>query len=634
MAAGQTVAANVLAGVTQLTLDDSASTFAALAGGLTVFAVNDGTNGQEPWVTDGTKAGTHLLAALAPGVTSQGYQSPGLTDPAVRGSYFTVKGSRAEDFGLLDPAHALFSAFDPSGTLRLWITDGTAAGTRIVTTAVAPYNYSVPTPLGDGRALFSGMGTFPNNTGNELWVTDGTAAGTRQVTDINPGTAGSQPSSFVAIGGGRAVFGAFDGEGNRLFVTDATAAGTVAVPGPTFATGLTRLGTGTVVFTGQDAAHGREPWITDGTTAGTHLIANTVPGTAGSVVSNYGALGNGRAVFFINATAGTSNTDRQLWVTDGTAAGTTFIKDFGINNVSVPNFGLYQLADGRVAFTAGIGTAAAQSWVTDGTASGTQVIGGTAASSSLGGSLTGLSGAALVDAPFYYAHNADVAAAGVVSATHYDQSGWHEGRDPSALFSTAGYLGEYKDVAAAGVDPLTHYDQSGWREGRDPSAAFDTNLYLLFNPDVRAAGLDPLAHYLAFGQAEGRRMSFVVDSARVQNLFDPTFYGLSNSDVTAAGADLLTHFNAHGAAEGRNPDAFFDVTYYLAHNPDVAASGINPVAHYLNVGWTEGRDPSSHFSTNSYLNAYADVRAAGVNPLQHFLQNGIIEGRSAFGDRF
>ena len=65
-----------------------------------------------------------------------------------------------------------------------------------------------------------------------------------------------------------------------------------------------------------------------------------------------------------------------------------------------------------------------------------------------------------------------------------NQFGWHEGRNPNALFDTAGYLATYTDVAAAGVNPLDHYNLLGWHEGRDPSVGFDTTSYLAAYPDV------------------------------------------------------------------------------------------------------------------------------------------------------
>jgi hypothetical protein len=108
------------------------------------------------------------------------------------------------------------------------------------------------------------------------------------------------------------------------------------------------------------------------------------------------------------------------------------------------------------------------------------------------------------DAEYYLLHNPDVAAAGVDPLTHYNTTGWHEGRNPNAWFDSAGYLAHYPDVAAAGINPPQHYEQQGWKEGRDPSAAFDTLGYLAANPDVAAAGINPLDHFTNSGIYEGR----------------------------------------------------------------------------------------------------------------------------------
>ncbi|MDX7952821.1 trypsin-like peptidase domain-containing protein [Lichenihabitans sp. Uapishka_5] len=152
----------------------------------------------------------------------------------------------------------------------------------------------------------------------------------------------------------------------------------------------------------------------------------------------------------------------------------------------------------------------------------------------------------LIDVPYYLQANQDVEAAGASAVTHYNNSGWHEGRNPDPLFSTNGYLDTNPDVASAGVNPVTHYDQTGWREGRDPSADFSTALYELRNPDVAAAGVDPLLHYEASGWHEGRDPSAA---------FSTTGYEAANGDVAAAGVDPLQHFLVSGAWEGRNPVA-------------------------------------------------------------------------------
>ena len=44
--------------------------------------------------------------------------------------------------------------------------------------------------------------------------------------------------------------------------------------------------------------------------------------------------------------------------------------------------------------------------------------------------------------------------------------------------TTIYYLKNNPDVLAAHIDPLEHFNQHGWHEGRNPNALFDTNGYL------------------------------------------------------------------------------------------------------------------------------------------------------------
>ncbi|MBN8977048.1 MAG: hypothetical protein J0I08_11260 [Rhizobiales bacterium] len=250
--------------------------------------------------------------------------------------------------------------------------------------------------------------------------------------------------------------------------------------------------------------------------------------------------------------------------------------------------------------------------------------------------------APLFDSHYYLGTYADVFDAGANANSHYQNFGWHEGRNPDAFFSTTGYLAANGDVGAANVNPLIHYDVSGWKEGRDPSVNFDTSLYLEHNPDVAAAGIDPLAHYLEFGKAEGRQTYTAVGQSGsfTHGSFDAEFYLLNNVDVAkaaiASGGNTLefayNHYEQFGWHEGRNPNSLFDVNGYLDAHADVRAAGVDPLAHYDDFGWKEGRDPSGAFDTKSYLSNYADVAAAQVDPLQHYLAFGIHEGRSSFLD--
>ena len=248
-----------------------------------------------------------------------------------------------------------FTATTPEAGRELWVTDGTAAGTRQVidiNPGSASALRNVPgamAHLGDGRVVFTANdGTH----GRELWVSDGTEAGTQLVRDIRPGGS-SNPYNLVPVGGGRVVLVADDGvHGRELWVTDGTAAGTRLLKdiNPGAADAFYRwtavnyreaqaLGDGRAVFIAEDGTHGRELWVTDGTAAGTRMVADIRPGPEGSV-RDFGAefhddwdsvqtydfffdIAPGRAVFF----ADDGSRGRDIWVTDGTAAGTVMLVD-------------------------------------------------------------------------------------------------------------------------------------------------------------------------------------------------------------------------------------------------------------------------------------------------------------------
>ena len=135
----------------------------------------------------------------------------------------------------------------------------------------------------DGQLFFTAS---DGTTGNELWVSDGTAEGTQRLVDINPGGSGSNASNFTE----------FDGQ---LF------------------------------FTADDGTTGSEPWVSDGTTEGTQRLVDINSfvnpysafypyGSYGSYASNFTEF-NGQLFF----TANDGPTGNELWVSDGTAEGTT-----------------------------------------------------------------------------------------------------------------------------------------------------------------------------------------------------------------------------------------------------------------------------------------------------------------------
>jgi ELWxxDGT repeat protein len=83
------------------------------------------------------------------------------------------------------------------------------------------------------------------------------------------------------------------------------------------------LGNGRAVFVADDGVHGTELWVTDGSAAGTSLVKDIHLGSQGAYLHHFAAIGNGQAVF--SADEGINGI--ELWVTDGTSLGTHLVKN-------------------------------------------------------------------------------------------------------------------------------------------------------------------------------------------------------------------------------------------------------------------------------------------------------------------
>ena len=270
------------------------------------FTANDPVNGTELWKSDGTAAGTVLVKDISPGSFS--------SFP----SNLTAVGNTL-----------FFSAAGVNGR-ELWKSDGTAAGTVLVADIRPGSFYSSPSNLtAVGNTLFFQANDGVN--GYELWKSNGTAAGTVLVKDIFPGSSYSRPRNLTAVGN-TLFFTANDNvNGQELWKSDGTAAGTVLVkdirPGSSSSDlgNLTAVGS-TLFFTANDNVNGRELWKSDGTAAGTVLVKDIRPGSFSSFRDN--SPGNltavGNTLFF---TADDGVNGGELWKSDGTAAGTVLVAD-------------------------------------------------------------------------------------------------------------------------------------------------------------------------------------------------------------------------------------------------------------------------------------------------------------------
>src|SRR6185436_9180934 len=115
-----------------------------------------------------------------------------------------------------------------------------------------------------------------------------------------------------------------------LFKSDGTSDGTVVVKRFTEITpemgAFAALGD-KLIFRARDTQHSDEPWISDGTELGTHLLKDLGPGSQNSSIGSMYVWNN--KVFFTGW--GYDSTDKYVgiepYVSDGTPEGTHLLKD-------------------------------------------------------------------------------------------------------------------------------------------------------------------------------------------------------------------------------------------------------------------------------------------------------------------
>src|SRR5690349_21303998 len=130
-----------------------------------------------------------------------------------------------------------------------------------------------------------------------------------------------------------------------------------------------------VVFLGKTGTAGQEVWISDGTAAGTRMLRDIKPARGGSAARLMGSTGK---LFYFFADTGNAKTT-GLWRTDGKGRGTVFVRRFDLAEADQLNFDAS--VGGRMMFTRHIpatGTVPAedQLWISDGTADGTTKLAG------------------------------------------------------------------------------------------------------------------------------------------------------------------------------------------------------------------------------------------------------------------
>ncbi len=309
--------------------------------------------------SDGTATGTSLNALA-------GWYAPSTISSSGVRFKTTADSSKAYFYSLSGSGGGLgFSYADASS---VGVTDGTASGTTILMNTASGNSNAIPatftTVLGSQLVMAGGQ-QYPTQAGKVL-VSDGTVAGTtlQSTPYAVPGQSNPANYSELIIKGindpanQAAWFSAstapYGSELIRFSYATGTTPSTVMVkdiyPGSLSGVGDVYSGVtgallpnGKLVFAAYDDVSSLEPWVSDGTDAGTFLLADLVAGAGGSGPISFTNFGSKVAFSAI------SSYGRGLVFTDGTSAGTTVLD---VNPSGSANPIILGQANGLLYFTA------------------------------------------------------------------------------------------------------------------------------------------------------------------------------------------------------------------------------------------------------------------------------------------
>jgi ELWxxDGT repeat protein len=375
--------------------------------------------GFELWKSNGTTAGTALLADLFPGSTdslprdfvsfggftyfsADGQTSAppveaigrelfrldnSLSNPALVADIATGgSGSEPRDFVVsggnsANGGRLYFTASTLNQGRELWVLDeqtGLTSPTLVTdlfngvtdsgVSNLTPYLDPESDPNRPQKVLFTADNN--NNIGTELFASDGTSIGTRLVSDLESGPDSSVLSNFIQTSPGWVIFTKESVDGTLTlystngsdvnvvedFLTETT--GTPSQDAKRFRSPV-KLGTQVLFLLGAD-----ELWITDGLSdAGTYLVHRFRSGSQGSEARDFTRMSDGRTVF----TAVTEAAGRELWIT-GVDGVTSALPQVVAGELDGDPQNLTATTDGRVFFTAADADSNRELWVTDGIA--------------------------------------------------------------------------------------------------------------------------------------------------------------------------------------------------------------------------------------------------------------------------
>jgi len=385
--------------------------YIALANGKAYFAVSAGNNGYQPWLTDGTPAGTHPVLNWPVGANSSAAFVQAGNYVYFQGSHNTSAGGFVDSLYRIRPSDdaaeevatgitfrdslsagaslvsmgnlVLFIALT-NGAEQVWRSDGTAAGTFPL---VAFKGMAGNSRVSPNFTVVGNRGIFVNAVGynSDLFATDGTVAGTIDLSETVGLAVTTAP--VMNVSGAFAYIGSLYGV---IYRTDGTVANTKSISLPAGTVGLNSiaasadatyfslLGTPSqsqraetwivryaassdssvivagsptpspllnydappaffvwtangLFFDGYDTAIGFEPWVSDGTAGGSHLVANIAVETQNGGSNPHSFLSYRNQLYFA-ANDGVNGV--QLWRSNGTASGTQRAADAVLDTVT------------------------------------------------------------------------------------------------------------------------------------------------------------------------------------------------------------------------------------------------------------------------------------------------------------
>jgi ELWxxDGT repeat protein len=347
--------------------------------------------GCEPWITDGTPAGTTLLVNLN-----------------------LIGDSNPQEYTLFDGA-IYFAANDGVHGVELWRTDGTEVGTVLVKNIGIENDSLLPLRLINGDphdlTVFGDHLYFVANdvdyqgygAGVELWRSDGTEAGTVIVKNVaiedpnnlpnDPDTPIDSSPNQLTVFNGALYFVATDGRygteryGIELWKSDGTEANTNIVkdigidpvtnllPYDALPEQLTAFD-GELYFFADDGTTGFEPWRTDGTEVNTVQVANVGIDASDpfpTAPDNLTYWTEAQGWLFFTAEDGFSGV--EPWRTDGLSTSMVLdINPFAGDSVVPGRDDVFTTLNGQLLFFANDGTHGFEPWLSDGTFLGTRLL--------------------------------------------------------------------------------------------------------------------------------------------------------------------------------------------------------------------------------------------------------------------